>query len=151
MGASEVERAESRDRDSLPRQHTEECRLEAAGHCRRAREAGPKKGIRRRAAGPGTGGRAPSDRTLRHSRAGRVTQEGAGERRGLDAAGRRMREPGGRERVPKRGGGPPRQGPLAGDGYRLMPAEGASHGVSMTARAGGERARLPRMARGRRR
>ena len=116
MGASEVERAESRDRDSLPRQHTEECRLEAAGHCRRAREAGPKKGIRRRAAGPGTGGRAPSDRTLRHSRAGRVTQEGAGERRGLDAAGRRMREPGGESESPREVAAPLARGPWQGTG-----------------------------------
>jgi hypothetical protein len=44
--AGEIEKAESRDRSRLPRQYTEEHRLEAAGHCRKAREANPKKRIR---------------------------------------------------------------------------------------------------------
>ena len=45
VGASETEKAESRTKPGTPRHCTGECRLEAAGYHRRAREAGPKKGI----------------------------------------------------------------------------------------------------------
>ena len=59
VSAGEIEKAESRDRSRLPRQYTEEYRLEAAGHCRKAHESDPKKSIRECATEPGT-----SDKTL---------------------------------------------------------------------------------------
>ena len=59
VSASEIEKAESRAKASSPRQHAEEHRLEAVGHCRKAREADPKKSIRECAAEPGTSGKTP--------------------------------------------------------------------------------------------
>ena len=50
VSASGIGKAESRAKASSPRQHAEECRLEAAGHCRKARETDPKKSIRECAA-----------------------------------------------------------------------------------------------------
>ena len=52
--ASEIEKAESRDRSRLPRQYTEEYRLEAVEYYRKAREADPKKSIRDVKVNPGS-------------------------------------------------------------------------------------------------
>ncbi|MCH3926962.1 MAG: hypothetical protein LKE27_11180 [Atopobiaceae bacterium] len=74
MSASEIEKAESRAKAKAPRQHAEECRLEAAGHCRKAREADPEKSIRECAAEPGTSDKTPSGWAIRHGRTGKATQ-----------------------------------------------------------------------------
>ena len=67
VSAGEVEKAESRDRSRLPRQYTEEYRLEAAGHCRKAREADPKKSIRECASEPGTSDKTLNDWTISYA------------------------------------------------------------------------------------
>ena len=92
--AGEIEKAESRDRSRLPRQYTEEYRLEAAGHCRKAREADPKKSIRECASEPGTSDKTPSGWAIKYGRTGKVTQERTDGQKELDAAKKRIREPG---------------------------------------------------------
>ena len=92
VSAGEIEKAESRDRSRLPRQYTEEYQLEAAGHCRKAREADPKKSIRECAAELGTSGKTPSDWVIRHGRTGKATQARTDEQKELDEARRHIRE-----------------------------------------------------------
>ena len=78
VSASEIEKAESRAKASSPRQHAEECRLEAAGHCRKAHESDPKKSIRECAAEPGTSDNAPSDWAIKYGRTGKAAQARTG-------------------------------------------------------------------------
>lgn len=94
VSAGEIEKAESRDRSRLPRQYTEECRLEAAGHCRKAREADPKKSIRECASEPGTSDKTLNDWVIKYGRTGKAAQARTGERKELDEARKRIREPG---------------------------------------------------------
>ena len=94
MSAGEIEKAESRDRSRLPRQYTEEYRLEAAGHCRKAHESDPKKSIRECAAELGTSDRTLNDRILKQAKTGRATQERTDGQKEPDAAKKRIREPG---------------------------------------------------------
>ena len=94
VSASEIEKAESRAKAKAPRQHAEEYRPEAAGHCRKAREADPKKSIRECAAELGINDKTPSDWAIRHGRTGKVTQARTGEQKELEAARKRIREPG---------------------------------------------------------
>ena len=94
VSASEIEKAESRDRSRLPRQYTEEYRLEAAEYCWKAREANPKKGIRECAAEPGTSDKTLNEWILKQAKTGRVTQERTDGQKELDAAKKRIREPG---------------------------------------------------------
>lgn len=92
--AGEIEKAESRAKERAPRQHAEEYRLEAAGHCRRAREADPKKSIRECASELGTSDKALSDWAIRCGRTGKATQARTGEQKELGEARKRIREPG---------------------------------------------------------
>ena len=46
VSAGEIGKAGSRAKAKAPRQHAEECRPEAAGHCRKAWKADPEKSIR---------------------------------------------------------------------------------------------------------
>ena len=85
MSASEIEKAESRNRSRLPRQYTEEYRLEAVEYYRRAREADPKKSIRECASEPGTSDKTLNEWILKQAKTGRVTQERTGEQKELDA------------------------------------------------------------------
>ena len=92
VSASEIEKAESRDRSRLPRQYTEEYRLEAAGHCRKAREADPKKSIRECAAELGINDKTLNEWIIKYGRTGKVTQARTGEQKELDKARKRIRE-----------------------------------------------------------
>jgi transposase len=92
--AGEIEKAESRAKAKAPRQYTEEYRLEAAGHCRKAREADPKKSIRECASELGINDKTLNDWILKQAKTGRVTQERTGEQKELDEARKRIREPG---------------------------------------------------------
>ena len=94
VSASEIEKAESRAKASSPRQHAEEYRLEAAGHCRKAREANPKKSIRECAAELGISDKTLNEWILKQAKTGRVTQERTDGQKELDAAKKRIREPG---------------------------------------------------------
>ncbi|MFU0810355.1 MAG: Transposase [Atopobium sp.] len=94
VSAGEIEKAESRAKAKAPRQYTEEYRLEAAGHCRKAREADPKKSIRECASELGTSDKTLNDWILKQAKTGRVTQERTGEQKELDEARKRIREPG---------------------------------------------------------
>lgn len=94
VSAGEIEKAESRDRSRLPRQYTEEYRLEAVEYYRKAREADPKKSIRECAAELGINDRTLNGWILKQAKAGRVTQERTGEQKELDEARKRIREPG---------------------------------------------------------
>ena len=100
--ASETEKAEPRAKASSPRQHAEECRLEAAGHCRKAREADPKKSIRECAAEPGTSGKTPSDWAIRHGRTGKAAQARTDEQKEPGEARRHIREPGSENGFPRK-------------------------------------------------
>ena len=92
VSAGEIEKAESRDRSRLPRQHTEEHRLGAAGHCRKAREADPKKSIRECASELGINDKTLNDWVIKYGRTGKVTQARTGEQKELDEARKRIRE-----------------------------------------------------------
>ena len=92
VSAGEFEKADSRDRSRLPRQYTEEYRLEAAGHCRKAREADPKKSIRECASELGTSDKTLNDWVIKYGRTGKVTQARTGEQKELDEARKRIRE-----------------------------------------------------------
>ena len=92
VSAGEIEKAESRDRSRLPRQYTEEYRLEAAGHCRKAREADPKKSIRECASELGINDKTLNDWVIKYGRTGKVTQARTGEQKELDEARKRIRE-----------------------------------------------------------
>ena len=92
--ASEIEKAESRAKAKASRQHAEECRLEAAGHCRKAHGSDPKKSIRECASEPGTSDKTPSGWVIKYGRTGKVTQARTGEQKELDEARKRIREPG---------------------------------------------------------
>ena len=94
VSASEIEKAESRAKASSPRQHAEEYRLEAAGHCRKAREADPKKSIRECASELGINDKTLNDWVIKYGRTGKVTQARTGEQKELDEARKRIREPG---------------------------------------------------------
>ena len=94
VSAGETGKAESRAKAKAPRQHAEECRLEAAGHCRKAREADPEKGIRECAAELGTSDKALSDWVIRYGRTGKVAQARTDEQKEPGGAGRHIREPG---------------------------------------------------------
>ena len=102
VSASEIEKAESRDRSRLPRQYTEEYRLEAAGHCRKAREADPKKSIRECAAELGINDKTLNEWILKQAKTGRVTQERTDGQKELDAAKKRIREPGSESGFPRK-------------------------------------------------
>ena len=92
VSASEIEKAESRDRSRLPRQYTEEYRLEAAGYCRKAHESDPKKSIRECAAELGINDKTLNEWILKQAKTGRVTQERTDGQKELDAAKKRIRE-----------------------------------------------------------
>lgn len=92
--AGEIGKAESRAKATAPRQHAEEHRLEAAGHCRKAREADPKKNIRECASELGTSDKTLSGWAIRYGRTGKATQARTGERKELDEARKRIEEPG---------------------------------------------------------
>ena len=92
VSADEIEKAESRAKAKAPRQYTEEYRLEAAGHCRKAREADPKKSIRECAAEPGTSDKTLNDWVIKFGRTGKVTQARTDRQKELDEARRRIRE-----------------------------------------------------------
>ena len=94
VGAGEIGKAESRDRSRLPRQYTEEYRLEAAGHCRKAHESDPKKGIRECASEPGTSDKTLNDWVIKYGRTGKVTQARTDEQKEPGEARRHIREPG---------------------------------------------------------
>ena len=102
VSASGTGKAESRAKASSPRQHAEECRLEAAGHCRKARKADPKKSIRECAAELGTSDKTPSDWVIRHGRTGKAAQARTDEQKELDEARRHMREPGSENGFPRK-------------------------------------------------
>ena len=92
VSAGEIEKAESRAKAKAPRQHAEEYRLEAAGHCRKAREADSKKSIRECASELGINDKTLNDWILKQAKTGRVTQERTGEQKELDEARKRIRE-----------------------------------------------------------
>ncbi len=94
VSASEIEKAESRAKASSPRQYTEEYRLEAVGHCRKAREANPKKSIRECASELGISDKTLNDWVIKYGRTGKVTQARTDEQKELDEARRHIREPG---------------------------------------------------------
>ena len=102
VSASEIEKAESRAKASSPRQHAEECRLEAAGHCRKAREADPKKSIRECAAELGTSDKTFNDWVIKYGRTGKVTQARTDEQKELDESRRHIREPGSENEFPRK-------------------------------------------------
>ena len=95
VSAGDIEKAESRAKAKAPRQHAEECRPEAAGHCRKAREADPKKSIRECAAELGTSDKTPSDWVIKYGRTGKVTQARTDGQKEPGEARRHIREPGG--------------------------------------------------------
>ncbi|MCH3926693.1 MAG: hypothetical protein LKE27_09755 [Atopobiaceae bacterium] len=125
VSAGEIEKAESRAKAKAPRQHAEECRLEAAGHCRKAREADPEKSIRECAAEPGTSDKTLNDWVIKYGRTGKAAQARTDGQKGPGGAGRHIREPGSEKRVPKKSGSLLRQEPLAEDRFRLMLEERA--------------------------
>ena len=94
VSASETGKAESRDRSRLPRQYTEEYRLEAVEYYRKAHESDPKKSIRECAAELGINDKTLNEWILKQAKTGRVTQERTDEQKELDAAKKRIREPG---------------------------------------------------------
>ena len=94
VSAGEIEKAESRAKAKAPRQYTEEYRLEAVGHCRKAHGSDPKKSIRECAAELGINDKTLNEWILKQAKTGRVTQERTGEQKELDAAKKRIREPG---------------------------------------------------------
>lgn len=92
VSASEIEKAESRDRSRLPRQYTEEYRLEAVEYYRKAHESDPKKSIRECAAELGINDKTLNEWILKQAKTGRVTQERTDGQKELDAAKKRIRE-----------------------------------------------------------
>ena len=94
VSASETGKAESRAKAKAPRQHAEECRLEAAGHCRKAREADPKKSIRECAAELGINDKTLNDWVIKYGRTGKAAQARTDGQKGPGGAGRRIGEPG---------------------------------------------------------
>ena len=92
VSAGEIEKAESGAKVKAPRQYTEEYRLEAAGHYRKAREADPKKSIRGCAAGLGINDKALNDWVIKFGRTGKAAQARTDGQRELDEARRRIRE-----------------------------------------------------------
>ena len=92
VSASETGKAESRAKASSPRQHAEECRLEAVEYCRKAREANPKKSIRECAAELGINDKTLNDWAIKYGRTGKVTQARTDGQKELDEARRRIRE-----------------------------------------------------------
>jgi transposase len=92
VSAGEIEKAESRDRSRLPRQYTEEYRLEAVEYYRKAREANPKKSIRECASELGINDKTLNDWVIKYGRTGKVTQARTGEQKELDEARKRIRE-----------------------------------------------------------
>ena len=94
VSAGEIEKAESRAKAKAPRQYTEEYRLEAVEYYRKAREADPKKSIRECASELGINDKTLNDWILKQAKTGRVTQERTDGQKELDAAKKRIREPG---------------------------------------------------------
>lgn len=94
VSAGEIGKAGSRAKAKAPRQHAEEYRLEAAGHCRKAHGSDPKKGIRECAAELGTSDKTLNEWILKYGRTGKATQERTDGQKELDAAKKRIREPG---------------------------------------------------------
>ena len=98
IGEERYRRAQARSRrlnrgtGAGPRQYTEEYRLEAAGHCRKAHGSDPKKSIRECAAEPGTSDKTLNEWILKQAKTGRVTQERTDGQKELDAAKKRIRE-----------------------------------------------------------
>ena len=92
VSAGEIEKAESRDRSRLPRQYTEEYRLEAVEYYRKAHESDPKKSIRECAAELGINDKTLNEWILKQAKTGRVTQERTDGQKELDAAKKRIRE-----------------------------------------------------------
>ncbi len=102
VSAGEIGKAESRAKAKAPRQHAEECRLEAAGHCRKAREADPEKGIRECAAEPGISDKTLNDWAIRHGRTGKAAQARTDGQKEPGGARRHIREPGGENEFPRK-------------------------------------------------
>lgn len=100
--AGGIEKAESRAKASSPRQHAEEHRPEAAGHCRKAREADPKKSIRECASELGTSDKTPSGWVIRYGRTGKAAQARTDEQKEPGGAGRRIGEPGSENEFPRK-------------------------------------------------
>ncbi len=92
VSASEIEKAESRAKASSPRQHAEEYRLEAAGHCRKAHGSDPKKSIRECASELGISDKTLNDWVIKYGRTGKVTQARTDGQKELDEARRHIRE-----------------------------------------------------------
>ena len=86
VSASEIEKAESRDRSRLPRQYTEEYRLEAVEYYRKAHESDSKKSIRECATELGINDKTLNDWILKQAKTGRVTQERTDGQKERDAA-----------------------------------------------------------------
>ncbi|MCC6099754.1 MAG: hypothetical protein LIV25_11010 [Olsenella sp.] len=102
VSAVEIEKAESRAKAKAPRQHAEEYRLEAAGHCRKAHESDPKKSIRECAAELGTSGKTLNDWILKQAKTGRATQARTDGQKEPGGARRRIREPGSENGFPRK-------------------------------------------------
>ena len=102
VSASEIEKAESRAKASSPRQHAEECRLEAAGYCRKAREADPKKSIRECAAELGINGKTLNDWVIKYGRTGKAARARTDEQKEPGGARRHIREPGSENEFPRK-------------------------------------------------
>ena len=92
VSASEIGKAEDELKAKAPRQHAEEHRLEAAGHCRKAHGSDPKKSIRECAAELGINDKTLNEWILKQAKTGRVTQERTDGQKELDAAKKRIRE-----------------------------------------------------------
>lgn len=92
VSAGEIEKAESRAKAKAPRQYTEEYRLEAVEHYRKAREADPKKSIRECAAELGINDKTLNDWVIKFGRTGKVTQARTDEQKEPDEARRRIGE-----------------------------------------------------------
>ena len=102
VSASETGKAESRAKAKAPRQHAEECRLEAAGHCRKAREADPKKSIRECAAELGINDKTLNDWVIKYGRTGKAAQARTDGQKEPGGAGRHIREPGSENGFPRK-------------------------------------------------
>jgi transposase len=102
VSAGETGKAESRAKAKAPRQHAEECRLEAVEYYRKAREADPKKSIRECAAELGTSGKTLNDWVIKYGRTGKVTQARTDGQKEPGGARRRIREPGSENGFPRK-------------------------------------------------
>ena len=92
VSASEIEKLEISKRKVARTRYTEEYRLEAVEHYRKAKEIDPKKTITDCARELGINDKTLNDWVLKYEGAGRVTRARTDEQRALDEANRRIRE-----------------------------------------------------------